>query len=207
MSVFVTPNGFAHYEGFLDEAAQRSLLKDIEVVTAVAPFYRPTMPRSGAPFSVLMTNCGELGWVSSKDEGYRYQTTHPETGGPWPEIPEAILEIWRQVSQFAQLPEACLINRYAPGTKLGMHVDADEQNTTAPVVSVSLGDDAWFRVGGRKRRDPTTRILLRSGDVVVLGGDARLIYHGIDRILPGTSCLLDEPGRINLTLRRVTFPS
>ena len=171
-----------------------------------APLYIPAMPKTGRPLSVKMTNCGPLGWVTCREHGYRYQASHPVTDQPWPEIPPCILSVWEELSGTHTQPEACLINWYEPGAKLGLHVDRDEEDYSAPVVSISLGDDAWFRVGGRKRRDPTKRLLLKSGDVIVMGGEARLIHHGIDRILPGTGALLKQPGRYNLTLRRVTPP-
>ena len=197
-------SGLQHLGGYFSRAEQSALLTAIRTVVAEAPLYVPTMPKSGRPFSVRMTNCGPLGWVSSKDGGYRYQATHPETGRRWPPMPDVLQRLWDEVGRYPAAPEACLVNWYGPGAKLGLHVDADEEDTRAPVVSVSLGDDAWFRVGGLRRRDPTRRLLLRSGDVVVLGGPARLAHHGIDRILPGTSDLVGEPGRFNLTLRRVT---
>jgi alkylated DNA repair protein (DNA oxidative demethylase) len=161
------------------------------------------MPKSGKPFSVEMTNLGPLGWVSDKT-GYRYHATHPETGRPWPEIPTTLLELWRRLSRFPADPEACLVNLYRAGTKLGSHVDADEAETRAPVLSVSLGDDAVFHVGGVRRSDPKVRFMLASGDVMMLAGPSRLAYHGIDRVLAGTSDLVPGGGRINLTLRRVT---
>ncbi len=198
------PEGFQHLAAFLDEGEQGNLLAAIEDVVEQAPLYVPRMPKTGQAMSVRMTNCGTLGWVTSKDEGYRYQAHHPETGRPWPALPAQFLDIWHRVADVDVEPEACLVNWYEPGAKLGLHVDKDEEDYSAPVVSISLGDDAWFRVGGLKRRDPTRRILLRSGDVVVMGGAARLIHHGIDRILAGTGSLLGEPGRYNLTLRRVT---
>src|SRR5262245_8391344 len=164
------------------------------------------MPRSGKEFSVLMTNCGPLGWVSDRDGGYRYQSVHPHTGRPWPPIPELLTEVWKEVAAYRALPEACLVNYYAAGAKLGSHRDADEDDARAPVVSVSLGDDATFHLGGARRSDPKRPFTLRSGDVFVLGGAARDFYHGIDRIHPGTSSLLEEGGRFSLTLRRVTRP-
>jgi alkylated DNA repair protein (DNA oxidative demethylase) len=171
-----------------------------------APLFTPTMPRSGKPMSVRMTNCGPLGWVTDKEGGYRYQTTHPVTGAPWPAMPQALLDLWREVAVYPADPEACLVNFYAGDAKMGLHQDKDEEDFAAPVVSVSLGDSAIFRVGGRTRKDPTRALELKSGDVVVLGGADRLAFHGIDRILPGTSDLLPEGGRLNLTLRRVTKP-
>jgi DNA oxidative demethylase len=197
--------GFRHFPRFLTDRAQSSLMGEIAAAVAAAPLYRPAMPRTGKPFSVHMTNCGCLGWVSDKRGGYRYQATHPETGLPWPPIPLALLELWGALAGFAAPPEACLVNHYEPGARLGSHVDGDEIETSAPVLSVSLGDDAVFHTGGLARSDPKTRLTLRSGDVVLLGGDARLAYHGLDRILPGTSDVVPWGGRINLTLRRVTL--
>jgi alkylated DNA repair protein (DNA oxidative demethylase) len=151
-----------------------------------------------------MTNCGALGWVTDRERGYRYQATHPVTGEPWPPIPGMLLDLWREVAEYPQPPEACLVNFYADKARMGLHQDRDESDFSAPVVSVSLGDDCLFRVGGTKRSDPTRSLRLRSGDIVVLGGEGRLAFHGVDRIYPGTSTLLRNGGRINLTLRRVT---
>jgi alkylated DNA repair protein (DNA oxidative demethylase) len=202
----MTLAGFRHLPGFLDRDAQIVLLAAVREVVRQAPFYTPSMPRSGKPLSVRMTNAGPLGWVSDKDGGYRYQATHPVTGIPWPAVPAPLLQLWNELTGYRAPPEACLINYYFSEARLGSHVDADEQNTTAPVLSVSLGAAAIFHVGGLKRSDPKRRMTLASGDVVVLAGAARFAYHGIDRILPGTSDLLPEGGRINLTLRRVTLP-
>ena len=152
-----------------------------------------------------MSNCGPLGWVSDQN-GYRYAATHPETGRPWPPIPDALIAIWNDIAQYPHPPEACLINFYGPAAKMGLHQDRDEEDFAAPVVSLSLGDSCLFRVGGQKRGDPTRAFRLNSGDALVLGGAARLAFHGVDRIYPGTSRLLAEGGRINLTLRRVTRP-
>ena len=204
-------HGVRHFAGWLDSAAQAGLWQAIEAVLRAAPLYTPTLPRSGRPMSVQMSNCGELGWVTDKTGGYRYQRLHPVTGQPWPAMPEALLAVWRAVADYPQPPEACLINWYGPDAKLGLHRDTDEEDLSAPVVSISLGCAAWFRVGGLDRRDPTRRVLLRSGDVVVLGGPARLAYHGIDRIVaepaeqPRALPLLQPNTRINLTLRRVTL--
>ena len=196
--------GFRLFAQRLARPAQEQLLAAIRDVVARAPLYTPTMPRTGRPMSVAMTNCGPLGWVTDKARGYRYQATHPQTGAPWPAMPEALLALWREVGSPRTTPEACLVNFYAAEARLGLHQDMDEQDRSAPVVSVSLGDDAWFRIGGLARTDPTERLRLRSGDVVVLGGAARMAFHGVDRIIAGSSRLLAEGGRINLTLRRVT---
>ena len=156
--------------------------------------------------SVRMTNCGPLGWVTDKEGGYRYQATHPRTGKPWPPMPQALLDLWHDLADYPAPPEACLVNYYAGSAKMGLHQDKDEEDFAAPVLSVSLGDTGLFRVGGRSRKDATKTYELLSGDVVVLGGADRLAYHGLDRILAGTSDLIPEGGRFNLTLRRVTTP-
>jgi alkylated DNA repair protein (DNA oxidative demethylase) len=202
--VTALPAGFQLLEGALSPAQQRVLLADIQNVILSAPLFQPRMPKSGQPFSVKMSNCGPLGWVSDKEGGYRYQATHPETGAPWPPIPALLIELWRAHAGFDGLPEACLINHYPAGARMGSHRDADENEPRAPVLSVSLGDDAVFHVGGPKRGDAKVRVTLRSGDVCLLGGPSRFAYHGIDRIRTGTSDLLPGGGRINLTLRRVT---
>jgi DNA oxidative demethylase len=191
----------------LGPKAQVALLAAIREVIAVAPLFTPTMPRSGHPMSVRMTNCGRLGWITDKEHGYRYQATHPKTGKPWPPIPTILLDLWRELANYRAMPEACLVNYYAGSAKMGLHQDKDEEDFAAPVVSVSLGDAAIFRVGGRSRQQQTRSLELKSGDVVVLGGIDRLAYHGIDRILPGTSDLIPEGGRFNLTMRRVTKPA
>jgi alkylated DNA repair protein (DNA oxidative demethylase) len=200
---FTIRPGLLLYRGFLDRAAQADVLAAVRTGLAAAPPFRPAMPRSGKPFSVRMSNFGALGWVSDR-QGYRYQPLHPETGKPWPPIPEPVLAIWRQVADWPGEPEACLVNLYGAEAKMGLHQDRDEQEFAAPVVSISLGDDALFRAGGEQRGGPTAGVRLHSGDVMVMGGESRLCHHGVARIYPGTSTLTGEPGRINLTLRRVT---
>jgi len=200
------PPGFRHLPGRLGPDAQAALLADVLAAMAAAGWFQPTMPRSGRPLSVRMGNLGPLGWVSDR-AGYRYQPHHPDTGRPWPPLPGVLLDLWQAVADHPHPPEACLVNLYRPGARMGLHQDRDEQDLAAPVVSVSLGDDALFRLGGLTRSAPTRSMVLRSGDVVVLGGDSRLRFHGVDRILPGTSDLVPGGGRINLTLRRVTLPA
>ena len=202
--MLVLPPGVRHMPGFLSRDEQRGLLDQIRAVVKAAPLYVPTMPKTGKPMSVRMTNCGSLGWVTDKEHGYRYQPTHPVTDDPWPPIPERLLALWGEVSAYPATPEACLINFYDASAKMGLHQDRDERNFDAPVVSVSLGDSCLFRVGGKRRDDPTRSFRLESGDVVVLGGEGRLAFHGVDRIYASTSALLKNGGRINLTLRRVT---
>jgi len=206
MTVTLAP-GVILTPGYLDRAAQDEMLAAVRTVVATAPLYVPRMPRTGKPMSVRMTNCGVLGWLTDEARGYRYQATHPETGEPWPPIPDILLRAWCDLSGYRHPPEACLVNYYAADARMGLHQDKDEVDLAAPVVSLSLGDTGLFRLGGCKRGDPTVAVRLASGDAVVLGGEGRLTFHGVDRILPGTSTLLPEGGRINLTLRRVTKPS
>jgi alkylated DNA repair protein (DNA oxidative demethylase) len=194
--------GVTLWRAYFDRTAQEALVGKVLALTRLAPFYKPLMPKSGKPFSVEETNFGSLGWMSDVG-GYRYQATHPTTGAAWPAIPEPLLALWRAIANYPALPECCLVNLYRDGAKMGTHRDADEEARDAPVVSVSLGDDALFRMGGPSRRDPTRSMKLTSGDVLMFGGPARLAYHGIDRLLAGTSTLVPGGGRINLTLRRV----
>jgi alkylated DNA repair protein (DNA oxidative demethylase) len=200
----MTP-GLRYLPGHLSLEDQQKLVETLRAAVAEAPLVTPVMPRTGRPFTVRMTNLGALGWVSDR-AGYRYQATHPETGRPWPPIPAMVLDLWRQVSGYLHEPEACLVNFYHGGAKMGLHRDEDEEDFSAPVVSLSLGDTAVFRMGGPERGGRTESFKLASGDVLVMGGASRLCYHGIDRVLTGTSTLLKDGGRINLTLRRVTRP-
>jgi alkylated DNA repair protein (DNA oxidative demethylase) len=195
--------------GWLEPGRQSAIVDAIVEVLAAAPLYQARMPRSGRPLSVRMTNCGELGWYSDR-AGYRYEPRHPVTGERWPPIPVRLLDLWDEVARYPARPQACLVNFYTMRARMGLHRDEDEEDLAAPVVSVSLGDDCRFRIGGLSRSDPTRSVRLRSGDVVVLGGDARLAFHGVERIYAGTSGLLARlgdgfaaGGRLNLTLRRV----
>jgi alkylated DNA repair protein (DNA oxidative demethylase) len=187
----------------LDRIAQEQLVAALRDIIRQAPLFPPRMPRTGSPFSVRMTNCGRLGWVSDIG-GYRYQATHPLTGRPWPPIPELLLKAWSELGRYPREPEACLINYYGPSAKMGLHQDRDEKDLQAPVVSLSLGDTCIFRYGGIQRRGPTHTLRLASGDAIVLANETRLAFHGVDRVIAETSALLAEGGRFNLTLRRVT---
>ena len=196
-------SGVLLWPGALDGDAQRALIDEITARVKEAPFYRPTMPGSGKAFSVEETNFGSLGWVADKS-GYRYQPLHPQTGKPWPAIPPTLLDLWNATTHYRAPPQCCLVNLYREGAKMGLHQDRDEAALKAPVLSVSLGDDALFRIGAPTRGGKTRSVKLRSGDVLIFGGVARLAFHGIDRIAPGTSRLIPSGGRINLTLRRIT---
>jgi len=221
----IAPGVFLWREYF-SPPEQKALLDDVLTRLEQAPLYQPVMPGSGKPFSVEESNFGTLGWVSDKT-GYRYLPTHPGTGNPWPPIPTALLALWTAIAAppftdaplrpshlvdamaTSQLgatrkgPECCLVNLYRGTAKMGLHQDRDEADVTAPVIGVSLGDEALFRIGGPARGGKTQSVTLASGDVIAFGGPARLAYHGIDRIRPGTSRLVPGGGRLSLTLRHV----
>jgi alkylated DNA repair protein (DNA oxidative demethylase) len=194
-----TPSGFRLHPAYLDRAAQAALAREVLRLAGEAPFYRPLVP-SGKPMSVQMTNFGPLGWITDA-KGYRYEPAHPLTGRPWPPIPKALLTLWAELADPSAPPDACLVNRYDDAARMGLHRDADEADFRFPVLSVSLGATAVFCIGGVRRSDPKTRLRLSSGDVCVLAGEARLAYHGVDRILADDG-LIPGGGRINLTLRR-----
>ena len=199
-------DGVTLYPSALDGRAQRALLTQLEAAFVDAPPYRPTMPRTGKPWSIRQTNLGPLGWLSGK-EAYHYAPLHPLTQAPWPAIPEALLAIWADFARYEAPPECCLVNLYeSDKARMGLHQDRDEDVLDAPVLSLSLGDTCVFRIGGFARSDPTKSLRLASGDVLVLGGASRMRFHGVDRIIPESSQLLPQGGRLNLTLRRVTKP-
>jgi len=198
--------GVWHWPVYLDSVEQQVLLDEVMGLTAEAPFYRPGMPRTGHKLSVEMTNLGQLGWFTDAANGYRYEQCHPEQRTPWPAIPNRLLAIWDETTRYGVAPEACLVNLYRMGARMGLHRDQDEDARDAPVVSVSLGDSAQFRFGPTRNHKTTQTVVLKSGDVLVFGGSARLMFHGVDRIFSGTNRLVRGGGRINLTLRRVTLP-
>jgi alkylated DNA repair protein (DNA oxidative demethylase) len=200
--------GVVLHRGFLSAAAQEELAREIVQVIARAPLYTSRMPKTGAPMSVRMTNCGPLGWMSDKERGYRYEPRHPETGEPWPDIPAILLDAWVQLAAYPKSPQACLVNVYDEKARMGLHQDRDEADLCAPIVSLSLGADCRFRMGSARREDETRSFVLSSGDALVFGGPARLAFHGVDRILPAVApalppAMLAGGARINLTLRRV----
>ena len=197
-------NGLRILPTYYDLAQQQALVAILRDAVSQAPLFTPEMPKTGNPFSVRMTNMGELGWVSDRTNGYRYQPTHPQTGKPWPAMPDMLLKLWQDIADYPHPPQACLVNFYNPDAKMGLHQDRDEQDFTAPVISISLGDQALFRWGGTTRGGKTQSVKLSSGDVLVMGGEARLCFHGIDRVYGDTSTLLKGGGRINLTMRRAT---
>ncbi len=191
--------GFRFWPGALSASGQADLLAEVLAAVEDAPFYQPVTP-GGRLFSVEMTCLGPLGWVSDRG-GYRYQPIHPVTALPWPPMPDALTALWRDLTGWSERPDACLVNRYRDGAKMGMHQDLDEQDHPAPVLSVSLGDTAVFRIGAASG-GPTRTLKLASGDVCAMTGSARLARHGVDRVIAGSSSLVPGGGRINLTLRR-----
>ena len=195
-----TTSGFRLLPGRLSPAAQAALLEEVAAGLADAPLVRQATP-GGKLMSVAMSSFGDLGWTTDA-QGYRYEPRHPITGRFWPQIPTILTDLWRELADPEVPPDACLINFYDADAKMGLHQDKDEADFRFPVLSVSLGDTAVFRIGGLKRSDPTTSLRLSSGDVCLLAGAARLYHHGVDRILPGSSRLIPGGGRINLTLRR-----
>lgn len=195
-----TTSGFRLLPGRLSPDQQKALLDEVLAKAQEAPFVHQVTP-GGKPMSVAMSSFGALGWTTDA-KGYRYEPRHPITGRFWPQIPTILTDLWRELADPEVPPDACLINFYDADAKMGLHQDKDEADFRFPVLSVSLGDTAVFRIGGLKRSDPTTSVRLSSGDVCLLAGEARLYHHGIDRILPGSSRLIPGGGRINLTLRR-----
>lgn len=194
-------SGFEFHPARLGREAQEALVRQVFSALEAAPLYRPVTP-GGKAMSVQMSNMGPLGWVTDQAGGYRYQATHPVSGAPWPVIPQVLLDLWVDLADGETPPDACLVNLYRDGARMSLHQDRDEADMRFPVLSVSLGDTAVFRLGGASRSDPTRSIRLASGDVCLLAGDARLFFHGVDRVLEGSSTLIPGGGRINLTLRR-----
>ncbi|WP_428686458.1 DNA oxidative demethylase AlkB [Reyranella sp.] len=194
--------GAAVLRGFARKR-DRALLAAIEAIAAQAPFRRMVTP-GGFEMSVAMTNCGGAGWVTDRT-GYRYQAHNPQSGVPWPAMPPGFLALADEAATeagFASfVPDACLINRYEPGTKLSLHQDKDEADYNHPIVSVSLGLPATFQFGGPRRGDPVRKIALEHGDVVVWGGPSRLFHHGVLTLKSGEHPLTGRR-RFNLTLRK-----
>ena len=191
---------FVIHKSFLAADQQVLIVNALRAVLKSAPVFSPVTP-AGKSMSVRMTSAGKYGWISDRN-GYRYSETHPG-GQTWPDIPHSILTVWDELVGPDRRPDCCLVNYYSESARMGLHQDRDEADFSWPVVSISLGDDGLFRMGGTQRRGKTESLWLNSGDVVVMGGAARLAYHGVDRIRPGSSRLLPKGGRINLTLRVV----
>jgi alkylated DNA repair protein (DNA oxidative demethylase) len=192
--------GFDLWPGLLSVDVQRALVAAVFEAAETAPFAHYATAY-GKAMSVSMTSFGPLGWVSDAS-GYRYADRHPGTERPWPPMPQALLDLWSQLGDARTPPDSCLVNLYRGDARMGPHQDRDEADKAYPVLSISLGDTAVFRIGGTARKDPSRSLKLTSGDVCRLSGPARLAFHGVDRTIPGSSSLVPGGGRINLTLRR-----
>lgn len=201
-------NGFYLFKSYLTPHLQIEIVEATRKIVRESPLFVPTMPFRGTPFGYCMTNCGDLGWVSDRT-GYRYQPEHPTTQKRFPTIPARIRELavtlavevgWTDFN-----PETCLINFYKKGETLGLHQDQSEQNLTAPIISISLGDTGIFLLGGERRTDATKKYILQSGDCLVMSSKSRNYFHGFSGIIPNTSNLLRYGGRINLTIRQVNY--
>lgn len=179
------------------------LIPAIDRIVTLSPFRRMVTP-GGFAMSVALTNCGALGWTTDH-RGYRYTAIDPDTGRPWPPMPEAFARLATEAAAAAGFahfePDACLVNRYTPGARLSLHQDRNERDYGAPIVSVSLGMRATFLFGGRARTDPTAKVPLEHGDVMVWGGVDRLRYHGVMPLKDEPHPLLDSQ-RINFTFRK-----
>jgi len=193
-------NGFRFFPAAIAPPLQAALVEAVMAAAVAAPFYRPLTP-GGKAMSVLQTSFGPLGWTTDR-AGYRYESRHPTTGSPWPVMPEALVALWRRYAESDREPDSCLINLYGAHARMGLHQDADEADFNVPVLSISLGDTAVFRLGGATRQEPTRTLRLASGDICALGGAARRAFHGVDRIIAGSSRLIPGGGRVNLTIRR-----
>jgi alkylated DNA repair protein (DNA oxidative demethylase) len=198
-SISVVP-GFDLWPQALDRATQEILVAAVLAADEAAPFTHYDTPM-GKPMSVAMSSFGPLGWVSDKD-GYRYADRPPGAARAWAPMPAALEHLWRELGDPEIPADACLINLYRGDARMGLHQDRDEADPRFPVLSISLGDTAVFRIGGTSRRDPTRSLKLTSGDVCRLSGPGRLAFHGVDRVIAGSSSLVPGGGRINLTLRR-----
>ena len=190
--------------GFAKPVANQ-LLEQSELISQQSPFRHMTTASSGK-MSVAITNCGQCGWLSDQ-QGYRYEQIDPLTQHTWPQLPDSFLTLCQTATKaagFAEfIPDACLLNKYEIGTKMGLHNDNDEQDLKSPIVSVSLGLDAVFLFGGKTRQSPTQAYLLSHGDVVVFGGQSRLNFHGISVIKPTSTAESAIDYRLNLTFRKV----
>jgi alkylated DNA repair protein (DNA oxidative demethylase) len=199
--------GLHHVPGFLGEGEIEGLTEFARKVCTEAPLRRPTMP-DGTPLKLRLTNAGDFGWWSDSPLGYRYVMKHPTTGKAWPAIPAAIKMLaHRALAQCGLEPfeiENCLINHYAQGDSLGLHIDKTEDDKTAPIISLSIGADAEYLIGGREREDKTESFCVRSGDLVVQSGPSRMYFHGVKRIFPTMGNPLKDGGRLNFTMRKVT---
>lgn len=200
----VLPSGIFHLTGKLDSQHQSALIDATRHLSKSAEFSHPTT-KSGGTYSAEITNCGQVGWWSDV-RGYRYTEIDPRSGRAWPDMPKLFLDtldsILSETVAEGFEPDACLINHYVKGAKMGLHQDKDERDFSHPIVTVSLGAAADFLIGGLKRSDPSQVILVESGDVLIMGGESRMRFHGIRKIYPGSSPIAGVEGRLSLTFRK-----
>jgi alkylated DNA repair protein (DNA oxidative demethylase) len=198
------PAGIWHRSGLLGPDIQAELARAVAEIAREAPFTHPRMKGKGM-FSAAITNAGDAGWWSD-ERGYRYEPAQPGTARPWPKLPAVFVDTVARAVAGTPWPafasDACLINFYGAGAKMGLHQDKDERDFSQPIVTVSLGDDADFLIGGAKRADPARAIRVRSGDVVIMGPPSRMLFHGVRRVLAGTSPIPGVAGRYSLTFRK-----
>lgn len=190
--------GLNYFPDYLKKPLINDIICNLRNLAKESPFFIPKMPKTNKSFSVKITNMGNVGWVSDK-EGYRYQDFHPITKKSWSKIPSNITNIWQELINANTKPDCCLVNCYDKNAKMGLHIDNDEKDFSYPVLSISIGASALFRFGGLKRSDKTQSIKLNNGDIIILSGKSRLIYHGIDKIYPNDKFNY----RINITMRKI----
>jgi Alkylated DNA repair protein len=194
-----------HLKQYLNTSQQKRFLELARQIPLISPLFQPVMP-NGKQFNCKMTSCGDFGWISDRN-GYRYDRLHPFTHQPFAPMPKEFsdlaIKIANSIGEFDYKPQSCLINYYPISGRLGIHQDNTEKNLVPAIISISLGDDAIFAIGGNKYSDRIHEILLKSGDILVLHGNSRLFFHGIKRIVPFTSNLLKNGGRLNFTIRQV----
>jgi alkylated DNA repair protein (DNA oxidative demethylase) len=198
------PDGFILRANALDLTRQAALLAAVREVEALAPLHH-LRTKGGGATSAAMTNCGSAGWWSDA-KGYRYETTNPLTKATWPPMPEIFVSTVREIALSSPwpdfTPDACLINFYGANAKMGLHQDRDEKDFSQPIITVCLGDDADFQIGGAQRSDKYFNVRVHSGDVLLMGGTSRMRFHGVRRIFAGTSRIPGLNGRYSLTFRK-----
>lgn len=205
-NLFPLPEGITVLPNFLSQRDQIKFVETTRQIVSEAPLTAPKM-WNGSKFKVKVTSCGSYGWFAD-ERGYKYLTKHPLTQKPFPKMPKVFYDFAKKCAEEVLLvnykPQTCLINYYQNETgRLGLHVDDTEEDLTSPIVTLSLGDSCVFVVGGLERKDKIQKIVLHSGDVVIMHRQGRMLYHGVEKLLPGTSKLLRTGGRLSLTFRKV----
>ena len=196
-----------HLKNYFTPSEQLNLVEMCRRICDVSPMSTPVMP-SGHKFNCQMTSCGTVGWISDL-QGYRYSKIHPVNQKPFAVMPQELIQLSQKLARLVDepdyRPDTCLINYYPASakSKLGLHQDNSERNLKPAIISISIGDDCVFAIGTSNRKDPLQEILLRTGDVFIMHGQSRLAYHSVKRIIPNSSNILKNNGRLNLTIRQV----